>query len=320
MCVRLCQCIPPAGVDVVPMRLSCAVGVLCRSVDCSAVRRRVKSTSACRKRPIGSLQQLAAILVAVQSCSEYGCSLPHHNTYKVVFAFTCKAIDPDTCACASALVSSDDCLLRTGGGAPLSTQSELYAVICQVLLHQLRMLHGYLHRATCPAVSHRSGLLLMVCRMLSEPSRTSCTGTENPVDLKRRIIPSDGPSLQHFIGTAQQASPPPQAPSVSADNPTSSAAHTTSSTQRVFMETYGCQMNANDSEVVLRILADHQYTVASTQQDADIVLLNTCAIRENAESRIWGRLTQLQDLKRQRCKQERYWPSCRQWTQPYVFP
>jgi tRNA-2-methylthio-N6-dimethylallyladenosine synthase len=61
-------------------------------------------------------------------------------------------------------------------------------------------------------------------------------------------------------------------------------------TLKVYMETYGCQMNVNDSEVVLAILKQHGYEYTSNIEDCDLILVNTCSIRENAEQRIRGRL------------------------------
>ena len=58
----------------------------------------------------------------------------------------------------------------------------------------------------------------------------------------------------------------------------------------VFIETYGCQMNVNDSEVVLSILQKAGFTLCPKCEDAALVLINTCAIRDNAEQRIFGRL------------------------------
>lgn len=71
----------------------------------------------------------------------------------------------------------------------------------------------------------------------------------------------------------------------------------------VLIETYGCQMNFNDSEIVLGILeGSSDYKRTMTMDDADIVLLMTCAIRENAENKIWNRLSTLRALERQRKK------------------
>ncbi|MFN3196994.1 MAG: tRNA (N6-isopentenyl adenosine(37)-C2)-methylthiotransferase MiaB [Bradymonadia bacterium] len=65
----------------------------------------------------------------------------------------------------------------------------------------------------------------------------------------------------------------------------------------VFVETYGCQMNESDSELMYGLLRQHGYAVAESADDADVVLLNTCAVRERAEERIFGRLGWLKSLK-----------------------
>ena len=70
--------------------------------------------------------------------------------------------------------------------------------------------------------------------------------------------------------------------------------------QRVFIETYGCQMNVSDTELMLGILQDAGYATAQRAEDADVIVLNTCAIREHAEERVRGRLGQLRALKYRR--------------------
>lgn len=70
---------------------------------------------------------------------------------------------------------------------------------------------------------------------------------------------------------------------------------------QVFIETYGCQMNVNDSEVVLSVLQQAGYSLCDSIEQADIILVNTCSIRDNAEQRIWGRLDVfLQEKKKRR--------------------
>ena len=59
---------------------------------------------------------------------------------------------------------------------------------------------------------------------------------------------------------------------------------------QVFIETYGCQMNVNDSEVVLAMLQQAGYSLCDSINKANVILVNTCSIRDNAEQRIWGRL------------------------------
>jgi tRNA-2-methylthio-N6-dimethylallyladenosine synthase len=70
--------------------------------------------------------------------------------------------------------------------------------------------------------------------------------------------------------------------------------------RKVYIETYGCQMNVADSEVVVSILTDAGYTPTEDIKEAGLILINTCSIRDNAEQRIWGRLTALSHLKKRR--------------------
>ncbi|MDR1338556.1 MAG: tRNA (N6-isopentenyl adenosine(37)-C2)-methylthiotransferase MiaB [Prevotellaceae bacterium] len=59
---------------------------------------------------------------------------------------------------------------------------------------------------------------------------------------------------------------------------------------KLYIETYGCQMNVNDSEVVAAIMQNAGYSVTKDIGDANLILINTCSVRDNAEQRIWGRL------------------------------
>ena len=66
---------------------------------------------------------------------------------------------------------------------------------------------------------------------------------------------------------------------------------------KVYIETYGCQMNLADTELVRGILINHGYELTEKTDDADVVLLNTCSIREKAEERIYGRLGNFKNIK-----------------------
>ena len=70
--------------------------------------------------------------------------------------------------------------------------------------------------------------------------------------------------------------------------------------KKLFIETYGCQMNVADSEVVASIMQMAGYEVCDKLEEADAVFLNTCSIRDNAEQRIWGRLENLNALRKQK--------------------
>jgi tRNA-2-methylthio-N6-dimethylallyladenosine synthase len=68
--------------------------------------------------------------------------------------------------------------------------------------------------------------------------------------------------------------------------------------KKVYIETYGCQMNVADSEVVISILSDKGFQLTQNINDAGLIILNTCSIRENAEQRIWSRLKAIKHLKK----------------------
>lgn len=70
--------------------------------------------------------------------------------------------------------------------------------------------------------------------------------------------------------------------------------------KKVLIETYGCQMNEADTELMYGLLRKDGYELTTEQAEADVVLLNTCAVREKAEERIFGRLGWLKQLKRER--------------------
>jgi len=76
---------------------------------------------------------------------------------------------------------------------------------------------------------------------------------------------------------------------------TNPAAHS-----KMYIETYGCQMNVADSEVVVSILVQEGFSLTENYKEADLILINTCSIRDNAEQRIFNRLNEFKSLKKQR--------------------
>ena len=68
--------------------------------------------------------------------------------------------------------------------------------------------------------------------------------------------------------------------------------------RRVLIETWGCQMNVADSEQMLGMLQDHHYVTTESAEDADVVLLNTCHIREKAKQKVLSRLGRLREISR----------------------
>src|SRR6476646_8326405 len=63
------------------------------------------------------------------------------------------------------------------------------------------------------------------------------------------------------------------------------------------VKTYGCQMNVHDSERLTGLLEDAGYVAAAADQQADVVVFNTCAVRENADNKLYGNLSHLAPVK-----------------------
>jgi tRNA-2-methylthio-N6-dimethylallyladenosine synthase len=70
--------------------------------------------------------------------------------------------------------------------------------------------------------------------------------------------------------------------------------------QAVYLQTYGCQMNERDSEEILGMLTAQGYAVVDKEDEADVILLNTCSVRAHAEERAFGKMGLMQKLKRER--------------------
>ncbi len=82
--------------------------------------------------------------------------------------------------------------------------------------------------------------------------------------------------------------------------PTAPAPAAATTGPRVYVETYGCQMNVADSDMLVGVLGGAGFRRAASLDDADIVIVNTCAVREKAEERVFQRATELAALKRKR--------------------
>lgn len=97
--------------------------------------------------------------------------------------------------------------------------------------------------------------------------------------------------------------------------------------RKLFVETYGCQMNVGDTEIVVAIMQQEGYVYTDKIEEADVVLINTCSIRDNAEQRIWGRLREMAHLRRRRpgllvgiigCMAERLRNGCSKGRTPWI--
>lgn len=65
--------------------------------------------------------------------------------------------------------------------------------------------------------------------------------------------------------------------------------------KHVFIETYGCQMNVYDTELIKTILKEHKFTIVQEENEADVVMLNTCSVRDNANRKIYNRVHQIKN-------------------------
>lgn len=108
-------------------------------------------------------------------------------------------------------------------------------------------------------------------------------------EVGRRLAAS---SLRAFLPPAPPSSPPPPLPPPPYLQPSLLRGEGRS----VFIETYGCQMNVSDSEIVRSVLGDAGYASSPSAASADVVLLNTCAIRDGAEAKVWARLRELRAM------------------------
>src|SRR5437870_5737562 len=69
---------------------------------------------------------------------------------------------------------------------------------------------------------------------------------------------------------------------------------------KLYLETFGCQMNVLDSELVLGQLRAQGYESVDDRDAADVVIYNTCSVREHAEQKVWSRLGELREIKKNR--------------------
>ncbi|XVE82546.1 hypothetical protein DITRI_Ditri16bG0014000 [Diplodiscus trichospermus] len=110
-----------------------------------------------------------------------------------------------------------------------------------------------------------------------------------------RLLNTDATALHHFAAQASLTASQPPSDILSSDAPVSEVA----SKGRIYHETYGCQMNINDMEIVLSIMKNAGYSeTVEVPENAEIIFINTCAIRDNAEQKVWQRLNYFWFLKR----------------------
>ncbi|PIN15808.1 CDK5 activator-binding protein [Handroanthus impetiginosus] len=140
-------------------------------------------------------------------------------------------------------------------------------------------------QSSAPAFSHR------LSRSFSQSQSPSLASNSSKF--------SDIPGLHHFMPKATAAVTDASLSDTQLDFSSSTSVPDVLPRGRIFHETYGCQMNVNDMEIVLSIMKKAGYNeVVDVPENAEIIFINTCAIRDNAEQKVWQRLNYFWFLKR----------------------
>ncbi|CAB3252874.1 unnamed protein product [Arctia plantaginis] len=131
-------------------------------------------------------------------------------------------------------------------------------------------------------------------KLIDQPSVIKCrcySASSRIISIKEKL--KDGPGLKEFIIEDNQPilTDSPHIPYLMANVKTQTK-------RKVFFDVYGCQMNLNDTDIVWTILKKEGFEKTTIENEADIFLVMTCAIREGAETKIWHRLDHLRGFKR----------------------
>eukprot|EP01031_Cornospumella_fuschlensis_P027000 gene27000-32620_t len=113
---------------------------------------------------------------------------------------------------------------------------------------------------------------------------------------RAKIDVKNGPDFHYFV--QKSVSKPAVGTSMAMSHPVILA----DQPLKFYIETYGCQMNVSDSEIVTSLLVKSGHTPCAELEEADLILTNTCAIRENAEAKVWHRLKFFQSIRNKRKK------------------
>ncbi|GFX32731.1 mitochondrial tRNA methylthiotransferase CDK5RAP1 [Trichonephila clavipes] len=128
-------------------------------------------------------------------------------------------------------------------------------------------------------------------RILQNYSLNRSLNSENIEKFKEKI--SKGPSLSNFITNNPNLS----AVNDTVDYPPYLTSENNAS-RKIYVETYGCQMNVSDTEIIYSILKNAGFEIVKDINDTDVIFIMTCAIREGAEQKIWNRLNYFKTVKR----------------------
>lgn len=123
------------------------------------------------------------------------------------------------------------------------------------------------------------------------------------VTKKDTLLPDDKLTIKDFLVVGKNLSKPSgKAPVDEPLPPYLQNIDISGRSRKVFFDVFGCQMNVNDTEIVWAILRSKDYVKTDNINEADVILIMTCSIREGAETKIWNRLVHLTAMKRKRPK------------------
>ncbi|KAJ1724787.1 hypothetical protein LPJ53_000994 [Coemansia erecta] len=166
------------------------------------------------------------------------------------------------------------------------------------------------HRLTRTSVSAGLGCTRSIRRALATTSAAAAeaASTANPASAssdsknksrRRHLVFNNrtGPSLQHFLAQPLGTQPTGASSAEPEMVPYMPTVSDWGEGRKYYVEVYGCQMNVSDTEILMSVLNKAGYQRTMALDDADVIFLMTCAIREKAEDRIWSRLAFLKTLK-----------------------
>lgn len=120
---------------------------------------------------------------------------------------------------------------------------------------------------------------------------------------KQTLLPDDKLTLKDFLVVGKNLPKPNEViPIDEALPPYLQNVDISGNNRKVYFDVYGCQMNVNDTEIVWSILKSRNYQKTQNINEADVILMMTCSIREGAETKIWNQLVHLKGIKRRRSK------------------
>jgi len=164
----------------------------------------------------------------------------------------------------------------------------------------MKVLRSSLLHACRLARSQRTGLSCSSAQALHSVERTFASASSSQVP---RATPDDGLTLTDFLkdpNAIDSADLQQEYPMI---DPIAGVADQAPAPAKTFyIETYGCQMNISDSEIVHSVLGKAGMMQTEDMNEADVILINTCSIRDNAEQKVWSRLDKFRSIKRKKRK------------------